>query len=357
MMTFEMLNVSDIHGCQRFVSDNTTYCYVVPGTPIAVKSFIMAIFLAIFLMFLLATLPSTLTRFKEAKGHRKIRLTYYLIICITLLVRLIRFVAEWIMLSVSKDKTVPSLAKAIVSLILRVFLFGVEISLIVFMYHGIRKTRNVIKRVILESCIITLVFAVLLILSNWLPNMSSTDGYDGPTLFWTLEAGLFMLIYSSIIIIRYCSPLAKYLPHKRTYYTFIFFLLFCHTLEFIGHILTSQSIPAGYCFLSIGHVGYYILFLPLVYISFLWSFLHKRIRTDFETESLVLENDENYENLSDEEYDTINSVNSVQNNDMPDALISSMDSPTEYFGSTNELLTSDNFRISKFSSKNEYNGL
>lgn len=64
---------------------------------------------------------------------------------------------------------------------------------------------------------------------------------------------------------------------------------------------------------------------------------------------------------SDAEYETIHTINSdvtINQADIPDGLISALDSPTENFGSNmSKLLSSDTFFVSKFSSKNDYNGL
>lgn len=341
-------NSSDVHKCQRFFSENISYAYKVPGTPITAKILIIAISQLIFLVFLFCTLPNSIKIFKRAVGRRAIRLAYFVLIWVTLFIRILRFIALWIF---PKSNIDADVAETIIQIILRTFMFTVEISIIIFMYNGIKRTKNIIKRVTIESMIITVFFVVLLILSNWLKGIPTTDGYLGPTIFWLFQNALFVVVYSAILIIRFFSPLANYLPRRATYYSFAYVLLFSHLLEFIGHMLVIFKHVSGYCFLSIGQLCYLIFILPLVYMSFLWKFLHQRVKTGYEPMNTA---SDKFDSDQENDFDAFDTIN-TDNFDQPDILISNSSTQTDMkdFSSRISSILSDE----TLSSNLEYNGL
>ncbi|KAL8587153.1 hypothetical protein ACOMHN_026121 [Nucella lapillus] len=238
---------------------------------------------ALFLLFLLWHLKPNIRKLRASTSP--MFSAFYGLVIVVSFVSLLRCVVS---MTVKASGEAVNIADRILWLTLRFFLLSTEASVITFgFYFGYLDSKTSIQRVLACSSFFALAYSAVqgtLEMKyehkhyNVAQADNSTENFDlfahGGMIFLSTSSAFFCLIYFIILIM----PLTKIrekliLPSKPSFYYYVAFLAVLNLVQAVGGLLLYQEIDHALCIVDTTTYMYFILFDPLVYVTFLWKFL------------------------------------------------------------------------------------
>ena len=162
----------------------------------------------------------------------------------------------------------------------RFFLFATEVSVLVFgLASGHLDSRRGVRRVAIAASMASFIFiiplAVLELGHHGVESDESAVFGHGGVVFLTLSSALFALIYGLVLALPF-SPCQSWstLPHRRSFYFYVGFLLALNLIRTTGGCLLLDGIPSGLCLINTASYFYYSFYAAVVYFTFLTGFLN-----------------------------------------------------------------------------------
>ncbi|RWS11382.1 transmembrane protein adipocyte-associated 1-like isoform X2 [Dinothrombium tinctorium] len=232
----------------------------------------------LFFFFLLWRFKRTRQRLKTT--HSLIIFTFYLLICINVIVSIARCL---ISMSVNAASSVGGTADQVFWVIVRFFLLSTEISVLVFaLVFGHLDSRKSIRRVMMVTCSVSLTYSIcqgtLELIAPDEKFYIAEKGFHlfshGGMVFWFFTCLIIGIVYLIIFILPW-TPCGKrlQLPAKRSFYVYTITLSLLNILQATGSGLYYKNTIEGLCIVDITTYLYFTFFTPLVYWTFLAGFL------------------------------------------------------------------------------------
>ena len=237
---------------------------------ILVPNLVFAVFLAV--------------RFRSA--NQKLRATnapvfraFYGLVAVSAVVSVVRGLVS---MTISAATPIGDETDKLLWILLRFSLLATEMSVLVFgLGAGHLDSQRSIRRVISVTFIISLAFS----LTQAILELSSPDASfhvaskrinlfgHGGMLFWLLSSAFFTLVYLFVLLLPFL-PCRHYvtLPHKRSFYQYIGFLMILNGVQTAGSLMVYSGINTGLCLVNLTTFLYFTVFTPVVYYTFLRSF-------------------------------------------------------------------------------------
>jgi len=161
-------------------------------------------------------------------------------------------------------------------------LIFVEVSVVVFMSHGyVVSGREAIHRTVIITGLITIVYSTIqgiLLFGLGVPLYETTN--QDAALYWFITSSLFVIVYSTILILPKTSLKDK-MPARPSFYNYVAFLFLLNLLKGLGNLLVFASLNAGFCLVGLSSVSYFALYAPLLYVCFLRDFFREVALPDY----------------------------------------------------------------------------
>ncbi|XP_078594939.1 transmembrane protein adipocyte-associated 1 homolog [Branchiostoma floridae x Branchiostoma japonicum] len=231
----------------------------------------------LFLLFLMIRFPKAKVKLKNTNSP--IFRAFYILVVIVAVISVCRCVVS---MTVNATATLGILTDKILWIVLRFFLLGTEMSVVVFgLMFGHLDSRSSIKRVLLVTSFLALVYSVTQgVLEFVLPDsrfVLQDENYSlfghGGMVFWFVSSCLFSVIYVGICILPF-TPLKErfQLPAKKSFYLYCGALAVLNITQATGSMLLYRDIWNGLCVVDATTLAYFTCFAPLVYWTFLSEF-------------------------------------------------------------------------------------
>lgn len=252
-----------------------------------------------FLIFLLYKSKSAVTKLRSTSSP--IFTAFYVLVCLVAVISVLRCVVS---MTVNASVLAGDITDKVLWLVLRFFLLGTEMSIIVFgLAFGHLDSRKSIQRVLLVTSCVALIYSCTQgTLEFEYPDpqfhiqKGSNETYQdfdifahGGMIFWLTSSLVFFLVYTVIFILPWTSLKERWsLPPKKSFYRYAAFLAFLNLGQAIGSGMLYGAIQEGMCLVDLTSYIYFTCFVPLVYLVFLRKFfMHTQPRILFSYKSQV----------------------------------------------------------------------
>lgn len=252
-----------------------------------------------FLIFLLYKSKSAITKLRSTSSP--IFTAFYVLVCLVAVISVLRCVVS---MTVNASILAGDITDKVLWLVLRFFLLGTEMSIIVFgLAFGHLDSRKSIQRVLLVTSCVALIYSCTQgTLEFEYPDpqfhvkKGSNETYQdfdifahGGMIFWLTSSLVFFLVYTVIFILPWTSLKERWsLPPKKSFYRYAAFLAFLNLGQAIGSGMLYGAIQEGMCLVDLTSYIYFTCFVPLVYLVFLRKFfMHTQPRILFSYKSQV----------------------------------------------------------------------
>lgn len=230
---------------------------------------------ALFLMFLLWNLKVTVAKLRNTNSP--IFTAFYSLVMSVAVISVLRCVVS---MTVNASLEAGDIADKVLWLVLRFFLLGTELSVIVFgIAFGHLDSRKSIQRVLLVTAVLALLYSVtqgtleFVKPEQILPNQNYDVFGHGGMVFWMSSSAFFFIIYTLIFILPWTKLKERLnLPSKKSFYYYAFFLAVLNLCQTIGSSLLYTGTLNGLCVVDVTTYIYFVFFHPLVYGTFLREF-------------------------------------------------------------------------------------
>lgn len=253
-----------------------------PGLSAAIYDVVIGLPSLVFIVYLgYRLLPSYR---KLMRSQSQIMATYYVFLWVVCLLNLVRCLC----ILAQSQQRYPNLWNFF-WLLTSCGLVLLEVSVVVFLLQGyLTSGREALVRTLWISGSVALVDAIIKLVYIYglhIPLFLYKDAaHENWTKwgYWLAHSMVFLLIYIGILILPH-SKWRERLPAKPSFYRYIFILLVFNLCAVLGSILVGSKVVSGYCLYGFAHFLYYVVFAPLLYITFLAEFF-----TDTETDMDLL---------------------------------------------------------------------
>lgn len=230
---------------------------------------------ALFLMFLLWNLKVTVAKLRNTNSP--IFTAFYSLVMSVALISVLRCVVS---MTVNASVEAGDIADKVLWLVLRFFLLGTELSVIVFgIAFGHLDSKKSIQRVLLVTAILALVYSgtqgTLEFVNNeqLVPNSNYDVFGHGGMVFWMSTSAFFFVTYTVVFILPWTRLRERLnLPSKKSFYYYALFLAILNLCQTIGSSLLYTGTLNGLCVVDATTYIYFTCFHPLVYGTFLREF-------------------------------------------------------------------------------------
>ncbi|KAL5014670.1 hypothetical protein ScPMuIL_008940 [Solemya velum] len=255
--------------------------------PMAVRIWDLIILLpnTFFLLYLLLKLKTAVAKLRNTSSP--IFTVFYGLVMVVAAISVLRCVVS---MTVNATAQAGKIADKLLWLILRFFLLGTELSVVIFgLAFGHLDSHTSIRRVLFVTSFIALAYSSTQGILEFLypdpsfhvagrPSVNDTaQDYDifghGGMIFWLTSSLFFCIVYTVIFFLPWTTLKDKLnLPSKKSFYYYAAFLATLNSLQSIGSGLLIGSEPSGMCLVDLTTYIYFTCFDPLVYGTFLWEF-------------------------------------------------------------------------------------
>lgn len=236
---------------------------------------------ALFSLFLICTAKVAVSKLRQTSSP--IFAAFYFLVCIVSVISILRCIVA---MTVNAAVQAGDIADKALWLVLRFFLLGTELSVVVFgLAFGHLDSKTSIRRVMLVTAISALVYSCVqgsLEFSYPDPKFHVEKGkidtnFDifahGGMIFWMTSSAFFFLVYSLVYFLPWTKLKDRLnLPSKKSFYYYALFLAILNCAQAVGSVLLFTGILTGMCIVDTTTYIYFTCFHPLVYITFLRQF-------------------------------------------------------------------------------------
>ncbi|XP_072025254.1 transmembrane protein adipocyte-associated 1 homolog [Amphiura filiformis] len=231
----------------------------------------------LFLLFLIIKSKVAITKLRQS--NRPIFFTFYALVCTVAIISVARDVVS---MMVNAATEAGDITDTILWVITKFFLLATEISVVIFgVGFSHLDSKSSIKRILLITSGVSLAYSVTQgVLEIVYPDTHyvAPDKYDiyshGGMIFWCVSSTIFFVLYSVVLILPLTSINEKLqLPVKRSFYFYIGILSLLNFLQALGSALVYKDIKPAICIVDVTTFVYFTCFAPLIYLTFLHSFL------------------------------------------------------------------------------------
>lgn len=230
---------------------------------------------ALFLMFLLWNLMVTVAKLRNTNSP--IFTAFYSLVMSVSIISVLRCIVS---MTVNASVEAGDIADKVLWLVLRFFLLGTELSVIVFgIAFGHLDSRKSIQRVLLVTSILALMYSgtqgTLEFVNGekMVPNQNYDVFGHGGMVFWMSTSAFFFVTYTVIFILPWTRLKERLnLPSKKSFYYYALFLAMLNLCQAIGSALLYTGTLNGLCVVDVTSYIYFTAFHPLVYGTFLRDF-------------------------------------------------------------------------------------
>ncbi|PIK58024.1 putative transmembrane protein [Apostichopus japonicus] len=227
----------------------------------------------LFLLFLL--LRSRIATLKLRQSNRPILFTFYALVFTVTVVSVARAVVSML---VDARKDAGDIADTLLWIIVKFFLVGVELCVVIFGvgFSHLDSNSSVIN-ILLITSVVSLTYSITQgVLELKFPDEHYINPYDiyshGGMLFWSISSFIFFLC-----ILLYYITLTKVreriqLPVKHSFYIYVATLAVLYLCQGIASLLVYLDFDGGSCATDVTTFLYFSFFAPLIYLSFLHNF-------------------------------------------------------------------------------------
>ena len=213
--------------------------------------------------------------------------SYYIFIWFVCFINLLRLIIQLVVVDI------PDLYSPFTDtswLFIQFCLLFVEISVVIFMCHKhVISGREAFRSTVFISSITALVFTVVMGILIFTVNIPLFDMLPGPSsLFWLIFSIFFLTGYLVLILVPH-TRFADLLPERPEFFRYIFLLFCLNFIATLGALLVFLHYGIGYCFWDLQIILYYSLYPPLLYFSFLHSFLRHNLSSSGFKDALLLD--------------------------------------------------------------------
>ncbi|XP_076369839.1 transmembrane protein adipocyte-associated 1-like [Tachypleus tridentatus] len=271
------------------VTENDQFCrsllyYKLGNT--RVQAWDLALFIpnVLFMVFLVLRINQARQKFKE----RKIPVLYtvYHLVLLSVCINVVRCMVSMIIDSTSQAW---NHADKLLWLLLRLFLLGTEMSVLVFtLTFGQLDRKRSIRMVIGITSSISVVYSLTQTTLEfmkpeklfYIPNENYGLFSHGGLVFWFVSSLLFFLVYTVILILKW-TPVGHRLPlpEKQLFYWYTLFLSLMNFFQAVGCGLFYHELYSGLCVLDVTTYVYFTCFVPFIYQAFLGGFFSSAERS------------------------------------------------------------------------------
>ncbi|XP_065829933.1 transmembrane protein adipocyte-associated 1 homolog isoform X2 [Oscarella lobularis] len=264
------------------------------NTRIPLWEFLLTVPSALFLFYLLFTLPRARRRFSASSSPSPIFKAFYTLVWLATGLSVIRGAVA--MAVESSDELAPKLLWFPLHFIISVLSLSV---LALGLFFGHLNSRQSIVWTLVITCTISAIFQATqagleIRLSRTSQTPISVNQSDNSTksavirLYYLYGGNVFALTESAIVLVAYLIPFllpisccrhSLRLPERRLFYVYCLFVELIHISQVIGIALTMINNDSGYCILDVASYLYYCFLSPTIYGVFLLSFFRKQIQT------------------------------------------------------------------------------
>ncbi|XP_046570494.1 transmembrane protein adipocyte-associated 1 homolog isoform X1 [Haliotis rubra] len=237
---------------------------------------------ALFLMFLLWRLKSTVSKLRTHTSP--IFMAFYFLVFLVAVISVLRCIVS---MTVNASVLAGDIADKVLWLILRFFLLATELSVVTFgLAFGHLDSHTSIRRVVVVTFTVALAYSCTQGTLEFVrpdpkfhveSGANATENFDifahGGMIFWFSSSLFFSIVYSVIFILPWTNLKTKLsLPSRKSFYYYSLFLAILNLTQAVGSGLIYFSVGRGLCVVDVTTYVYFTCFDPLVYGTFLREF-------------------------------------------------------------------------------------
>ncbi|KAK3612034.1 hypothetical protein CHS0354_021712 [Potamilus streckersoni] len=237
---------------------------------------------AMFLLFLLWNLRFAIAKLRSMSSC--IFAAFFSLVVAVAVISVLRCIVS---MTVNASDLAGDVADKVLWLVLRFFLLGTELSVVIFgLAFGHLESQTSIRRVLLMTSTIALLYSSTQGILEFLhPDkkfyvknkyMNFNIFAHGGMIFWTASSAFFFVVYSVIFILPWTRLKQKLnLPSKKSFYLYAAILAILNFVQTVGSSMlldTNTSNLSGMCVVDVTSYLYFTFFDPLVYGTFLREF-------------------------------------------------------------------------------------
>eukprot|EP00117_Sycon_ciliatum_P020546 scpid67801/ scgid18271/ Transmembrane protein adipocyte-associated 1 homolog; Integral membrane protein GPR175 len=290
-----LANATDVPDSSSNSSTHTPFCvylviHTIGGTEVGIWDLVLLIPNALFLLYLVSTMCHSARRLKQVSSP--VYNTFYVLIFLTCVMGTVRCATT---MSV---KGFNSVSDRVLWLTLRFFQLSTELSVLILgLLFGHLDSRRSIQRVLIITITLSLAYVftqgVLQQMSNGEDLLDHNVYAHGGVPFWFGSSLLFLLVYVSVVLLRYIPSLnccGLIVPVKAKFYYYALFMAILNLLQSVGSgliLFTDPDASEGFCLIDVTTFFLFSLFSPIIYTVFLWGFFKPSFTSSSERSHLL----------------------------------------------------------------------